>query len=310
MKVIKNNNSKIQIKPPPQSRVHIETSDDLFQHHVNLLAVGKRGAGKSVFITNYLRMLKDDDKLDRLLIISPTAGSNKALLNMLGVDEEDIFDPEDKDVVKKVLDIVDGERDDYQTYLNDLDEWKQYQKILNDDRININNIDPYYLLKFSDDYGNPIKPKSKYGHRPFLHLFIDDAQSTPLFRNRRFLNLIIRHRHLGEMEYKKGDAERCGALGLSVYSAIQNLKSTGGGCPRAMRNNATQLCIVGKSKDEQELKDIYSSVAGEIKDTDFFQAYEYATAEPHNSLVIDLHPKKGKSRLRKNMNEMLYFETE
>ena len=51
------------------------------------------------------------------------------------------------------------------------------------------------------------------------------------------------------MRYVEGDPERCGALGVSMYLAIQNLKAQQGGCPKPIRNNATQFAIVGKLKD-------------------------------------------------------------
>ena len=118
--------------------------------------------------------------------------------------------------------------------------------------------------------------------------------------------MCVRHRHMGQIKLDKKNKEMAGALGVSIYLAIQNLKATGGGCPRAIRNNATQMILVGKSKDEQELKDIYGSVSGEINYDDFINGYEYATAEPYNSFVIDLHPKKNHpSRFRKNMNEFI-----
>lgn len=308
MNIVKLQDKRTDIAPPPQSRVLINTEDCMFTHHVNLLAVGKRGSGKSVYITNYLRMLKEQGKLDRLIVISPTAGSNKALLDMLGVDDDDVLDPEDKEVVSKVLDIVDGERDDWVQYLDKLDRWKEYQKMLLDNRIPIENIDPYMMLEFTDDMGQPQRPQSRYGHRPFLHCFVDDCQSSPLFRSRKWLNLVVRHRHTGEMPFVKGDPERCGAIGLSLYTAVQNLKSTGGGLPRAIKNNVTQMVIVGKSKDQKELKDIYESIGGEVEFGQFMQAYEYATDKPHGSLTIDLHPKQVHlSRFRSGLNEWLIF---
>ena len=69
------------------------------------------------------------------------------------------------------------------------------------------------------------------------------------------------------------------------------------------------MILVGKSKDKSELEDIYSSIAGEVDFDDFIKAYEYATAEPHNSLVIDFHPKpEHPSRFRKNFNEYIIPE--
>ena len=72
--------------------------------------------------------------------------------------------------------------------------------------------------------------------------------------------------------------------------------------------NATQ-CVSFRTKDTSELDDLYESVGGEIDKDQFMKAYEYATSDKHGALVIDLHPKKGMPYLRKNLNEMLYFET-
>lgn len=306
MKTVQAKDKKLALSLPPNSRVPIETPNDFFTHHCIMLCVGKRGAGKTTIIFNYLRMLKQANKADRIFCISPTVHSNEALLNALHIDPEDCFDPEDKQVIPKLLGAIDEERDDYSDYLNKMKRYKELKKVVDSTYLPIMQIEPGALLEFADEMGQLVPPKSKYGHRPLLHCFIDDAQSTPLFRDRKFMNALIRHRHLGSFKLDKSIKEHHGALGLSCYIAVQNLKASSGGCPRSVRNNATQLAIVGKSKDVEELNDIYSSVGGEIDYDDFMDAYEYATAEPYNSLVIDLHPKGNHpSRFRRNINEYI-----
>jgi hypothetical protein len=309
MKIVKDKDKKSIIKVPPGSRVPIVTPPNLFEHHGIQLVLGKRQSGKSVFITNYLRMLKQADKADRILVISPTILSNKALLESLGIEDQDCFDPDDPEVIPKIVEVIDEERDEYEAHLNKLVLYKQYQKLINSKKP-ITEFDEYMLCELSDANGDILPPQSKYGHRPCLHLFVDDCQSSRVFRDKKFLNLAIRHRHMGGMMHNpKLHKEMQGAIGISLYIAIQNLKAQGGSCPKAIRNNATQLVIVGKVKDKKELDDIYSSVAGEIDVEPFMKGYEYATAEPHNSFVIDLHPKKTHpSRFRKNMNEFLMIE--
>jgi hypothetical protein len=306
MKTVQAKDKKLALALPPNSRFPIETPDDFFTHHCIMLCVGKRGAGKTTIIFNYLRMLKQANKADRIFCISPTVHSNEALLNALDIDPSDCFDPEDKQVIPKLLAEIDKERDDYSEYLHKMKRYKEIKKVVDATNVPVMSIDPGCLLEFADELGQLVPPKSKYGHRPMLHCFIDDAQSTPLFRDRKFMNALIRHRHLGSFKLNKSIKEHHGALGLSCYIAVQNLKASSGGCPRSVRNNATQLAIVGKSKDTEELDDIYSSVGGEIDYDDFMDAYEYATAEPYNSLVIDLHPKSSHpSRFRKNINEYI-----
>lgn len=304
VKVKKIDDKSVEIKIPPNSRIPIETPPHLFTHHGIQLYVGKRGQGKSVGITNYLRMMKEANKADRIFVISPTVLSNKALLDSLDVEPHDVFDPDDKQAIEKLKDAINEERDDYEEYIKLKKRWKDLQKLMRDHKIRIDEIDPDLLLDFADETGALVPPQPKYGHEgiPILHCFIDDCQSSGLFRDKRFLNAVIRHRHLGGL--KAG-----GAVGVSLYIAIQNLKAQAGGCPRAIRNNATQMILVGKTKDKQELEDIYSSIAGEVEFDDFIKAYEYATAEPHNSLVIDFHPKEEHpSRFRRNFNEYIMPE--
>ena len=186
------------------------------------------------------------------------------LLRSLDVDMEDVFDPDDPNVIRHLTDVINEERDEYVEDLDRIKRYNHFKKLTEDTGVPVMHLDPYALIEFSDEMGNLVKPTTKYGHRPCIHVFMDDCQSSAVFRDKKFLNLAIRHRHVGGIKMEKGHKEKKGALGVSLYVAIQNLKAQGGGCPRAIRNNATQLVIVGKSKDEQELKDIYSSVGGEI----------------------------------------------
>ena len=142
------------------------------------------------------------------------------------------------------------------------------------------------LLDFYSENGEFKPPTHKWGGRkPTLGLIIDDCQSTKIFRSRKFLNMVTRHRHLGQ--FKEG-----GALGLSLFICIQNFTASGGGCPRAVRNNATHM-IVFKTKDQKELQQIAESCSGEIDTDTFFKVHEYAmnNGGEYPSLFIDLHKK-------------------
>jgi hypothetical protein len=102
VKTVKINDKNVEIRVPPNSRIPIDTPPHLFSHHGIQLYCGKRGQGKSVGITNYLRMMKEAGKSDRVFIISPTVLSNKALLDSLGVEESDILDPDDRNATEKL----------------------------------------------------------------------------------------------------------------------------------------------------------------------------------------------------------------
>ena len=299
MKTVKVKGQEIQV--PENSAFSINTGPMLLKAHQNMVVLGKRGSGKSVAITNYLRMLQEDKALDRIFVVSPTFQSNRVIMENLGIDEADVFDPQTGPAaVEGIIEQIEKERDDYQGYLDAMERWKLLKRDLNSVKF-IEMVDPNLMLEFfNHTTGTFEKPEPKYKHKgpPILALFVDDCQSTPLFRAAKFLNFITRHRHIGAMEGG-------GALGVSVFIALQNFSSSSGGCPRAVRNNATSVITFGL-KDKKELVQVYESVAGEIEEEDFLQAFEFATAEPHNFLLIDLHPKKEHpSMFRKNFNEFI-----
>ena len=110
------------------SAFKIDTEKDFVKLHQLMCVVGKRGSGKSVFVTNFLRMMKDQNCLDRLILVTPTYKSNKAIFNGLPVNEEDVIDPNDPSAVQQIRDIVDAERDILDDHCNKLERWRTLQK--------------------------------------------------------------------------------------------------------------------------------------------------------------------------------------
>lgn len=228
-----------------------------------------------------------------------------ALLESVGIQPEDVFDPDDPDAVDNVMAAIEEEAETYEQDLDNITEYKDFNKRLRSEQ-SVWTISADAFLKFTDAAGNPSRPKMRYGHRPFIHVVLDDCQSSRIFRDKKLANLAIRHRHVGGLKYVKGDPERCGALGVSMYFLVQNLKAQAGGCPRAVRNNATQLVLIGKTADKQELDDIYSSVAGEVSREDFDKARSIAIGDDkHGCFIIDLHAKN--SMFRKGLDREIKF---
>ena len=291
MKTVKVKNCPIVV--PKGSAFTIETKPEHIKLCTNCIATGKRGSGKSVAITSLMRMLP----FDRIFIISPTVQSNKALLDDLNIDDEDVYsDPDDESNILDIINKVEQEVQDYENYHHQLAMYKKFKKLLTNPLVQIPD---EMLLAFYGDDGNFSEPTHRWnGRKPVLALFVDDCQATKMFRSKRFQNMITRHRHIGM--FSEG-----GALGLSVFIAIQNYKASGQPCLRAIRNNATHL-IVFKTKDEKEFQDIYSEVAGEIDFDTFKSVYDQATAGDHNFLFIDLHKKPHHpSMFRQNFDKFI-----
>ena len=273
----------------------LDSPPNLLKLHQLMVFVGKRRSGKSQSCTNLIQM----SKFDRTFVISGTFQSNRKIMNTLNIDPKDVYDPDHAlYAIKEIMHKIEAERDDYEMYHAKLKKWNLLNQYMNTTKTPVDLFPTFLMMEFDE---LQIKPWHRWGGRvPKIALMCDDCQSTRLFNVRQFLNLCMRHRHIGPLD-------QGGAIGLSVFLCIQNYKSQYGGCPRAVKNNATALAIY-KIQSEKELDDIYEGVAGEITRDQFDTAYAYATAKPHGFLLIDLHPRDGHTTFRSQFNEMITFK--
>jgi len=300
---------KAVIKLPKNSNAFaVETPDHLPKLHQLLIGSGKRGSGKSIAITNLIRMYKEELGSDlRVIVVSPTFGSNYKLLSELGIDRADVFEEPDDDVPAKLHRIANDERDAFL-------EWRHLDQCYNEfiKRIkgqHIGSIEQFdeYMLQYYNPLTNQFeRPKPKYkcylkGKPPVLFTFIDDAQGSKLLStNKKMLQLCLRHRHLGQMPAPTG-----GAVGMSLFVSTQTFKSQGG-LNKAIRSNCTAL-ICFKTQNMSELQQIAEAFSGEIPVDRFFELYKQATEKPLDFLFVDLHYKKDvqPSGFRQNFDTYL-----
>ena len=80
----------------------IQTPDNHISLPTQVLAVGSVGRGKTFWITNLLRQLKESKCVSRIFFISSTVSSNLKLLQDLGIKEYDIYDPEDPNCIANI----------------------------------------------------------------------------------------------------------------------------------------------------------------------------------------------------------------
>ena len=119
-----------------------------------------------------------------MIVISPTFLSNESQFKHLDIQPEDVFVPDDPDVIQKTTNFVNKERDDLVEYRRKLQIFKELKRLYG----NPTNLDEDYSLldEYIDQLTNKWKPpEHKYdGRRPNIACFIDDAQSTAIFRNK------------------------------------------------------------------------------------------------------------------------------
>ena len=124
------------------------------------------------------------------------------------------------------------------------------------------------------------------------------------FRNKAFINLALKHRHVGAMP---GDEA---SLGISLFIAVQSYTSTGSGIPRSIRNNINCLAL-WRSKNIKELNLISEELAGSVSPEKFMKIYDFVMADdnPHTMLFVDLHKKPNHpSGFRKNYTQFIVDE--
>lgn len=289
-------NTKLRMCDLGSNPFCIQTKEEQIKLHTITLAVGKRGSGKSYFLSNLLRWLN----FDRILIISPTFESNFSQFKHLNIQPEDIFDPDDPDVIAKIIAVGNQERDDLIEYRQKKQMMRELKKVYGETPSKL--AEYFYLFNEFIENGKWKEPEHKYnGRRPVMACFVDDAQSTAIFRNRKFLNLALKHRHLFSMP---GDES---SLGLSLFIAVQSYTSTGGSLPRPIRNNATHVAL-WRTKNIKELKLISEEMAGEVSPEKFIEIYDFIMSDPspHTMMFVDLHKKPNhKSMFRKNYTEFV-----
>jgi len=270
----------MQIKPPKGKAFSYKTDALLPKAHMLTGVFGKRGSGKGVSTTHLIKALK----FDRLFIISPTFESNSELMNQFdNIDPDDIYsDLDDKNIMKKIIDKIDQERDDLVRYLEQMKEYKRFMKMMAD---NVSIIPDELLLMFYTD-GKFAPPEHKWnGSNPFCALWVDDALASPVLTGRKMVNFCLRHRHCGAFSDDRP------SIGCSVFFNAQNYRCVGGSIPRPIRNNFTNA-IFFKSKDEKELDEIASEMSGEVSKADFLKAYNIAMEDgDYPFLFVDLHRK-------------------
>ena len=284
---------------PKASAFTYETPEMMPKSHTSTLFVGARGAGKTLSAVNMLKNMN----YDRIFVISPSVKSNKAIMDMLNLDDSDVYDdPDDLENLDKIIAEVNKERDDLEEYEEKIKNWSKFQKKLQNPMFSV----PDSLLM---DYYNPAtgnfeKPQHRYGgKKPHLALLIDDCMGSLLFTKgiRKLNNLFIKHRHIAP--FKKGSA-----LGISLYPLVQSYIAQSGGISKCIRGNITSM-ILFKTKNLKELDQIATEMAGEVSKETFFKIYEDCYKDKYDFMMIDLHKKKEHpSMFRRNFNEFLMYQ--
>jgi len=293
----------LKIELPSSVRYKYETPEMMPNLATQLLCCGAKGSGKTIAIVNLVKKLE----FDRVFLISPTAKSNHAILSMININPEDMYeDTEDLTIIDDIISKVEQEGIEYDEYHEKMKEYNEFIKKINNNEFNL--ISDNDLETFMNDSNEIVKPEHYLnGRRPKIALVADDILGSFLMSKgiRKVNNLAIKHRHISPV-----NAEGGGAIGISTFFLTQTFRCQTGGISKPIRSNCNSL-IIFKTKNENEYNDLAEEVAGEIGKELFNKIYTMATDEPHSFLFIDFNPKpQHPSRFRKNLDTFLIANTD
>ena len=269
----------------------VDSPSSLWRLPCLFVGISKRTGGKTTLITSAMHEFQKAGCMDVITVISDTFDSNRKMMENLNIKREHVFSPNDPDAVKKVVDIIEAERDDIQRYRDELERYKELDKHLENASIwDDQYLTPELLDLYNPDTGEFERPKHWLnGRRPSIGVFVDDAQSTKLLADKAFRNLCIKCRHIGS--FPDGSPP----IGCSLFIAVQNYCCQGNeGIPKAVRGNADVFAI-WRTGNTKELDLLMTELSGQIPKEKLMKAYNAVmNKDPndrHACLVVELNPK-------------------
>lgn len=280
---------------PKKKAFTVKTPEGTPPLHALILLSGHRGAGKGVAMTSLLRHYRAHGCADRIWWISPTIGSNRQYLDELHVRPEDRLDGCDNADLDTVVAGVEEEAAAWQDYQDKVKTYRELHAAPDEERLSPETLvraERYGLL----DTETAEPPKSRYGHKPVLHLVIDDCMGSQLMSpgpRSKLTNFAIKHRHIGD-ETGKG-------FGISVWLCVQSW-SAQGSVPRPLRENATGV-VVFATPHEKQLDKMAEELSDRRGPELFLRCYREATDPDHGFLFVDVASKDA--RYRAGWNKVL-----
>ena len=236
----------------------------------------------------------------------------------MDIDEDDVLYPT-RDSIDKIIEKVEGERDEWDAYMVQKKLFKEFQTKTKNrasiQSLNIRDLNMFIDAGFLNEDGEmtefePPRWKREIERPCQSCLICDDVLGTPALNNAPGLTtLAIRNRHIAPLTEP---FKQRAALGISCIFLSQTYIGGGGGgqggLPRGLRENSTHL-IFFKNKSEHVMKKIMEELAGAVDPAELEQAFEIAIKEKHDNLMIDLFPKCATKQYRRNLTDFIIFPT-
>lgn len=266
-----------------------EYPKSLFKLHTLAAFFGPRGSGKTngcVLLTKeYLKA----GSFTRTYIISPTYESNP-VFEEIPTAREDVY-TDISTVLQSIADVVNKIEQDVIMFENEnlyRESYKRALRVKEGDQLDV--ADEIILSR--QNYRKPVDLP-----RPYPLVIIDDCSHSQIYslsKGNPFINLCLRHRHIGGEGY-----------GCSIFMLVQNFKT---GVPKPIRQNLQQF-FIWRTADRNQLEAMWEEFANLVDFDTFSQIYHHATdADRHNFLTVDMNPIDERANFRKNFDTVLFVK--
>ena len=271
---------KVQVPEYPSS---------LFKLHTLAAFFGPRGSGKTNGCVLLAKEYVEAGSFTRVYIISPTYESNP-VFEELPTEREDVY-TDISTVLQSIADIVRKIEEDVVMYESELAYKAAYNRVARlkeGDSMAV----PDEILLNKQNFRKPLTLP-----RPYPLVIIDDCSHSQLYslsKSNPFINLCLRHRHIGGEGY-----------GCSIFMLVQNFKT---GVPKPIRQNLQQF-FIWRTADRNQLEAMWEEFANLVDFDTFSQIYHHATdKDRHNFLTVDMNPIDERAHFRKNFDTVLYVK--
>jgi len=307
MKKVKANVYGSDTDPKKGVNNQYDTKPNAISQPCLLMAVGVRNSGKSYAVSKIINEAqKGQSTFDEIFICTPTMLSNMAYFGA-HIPESNVFEPTG-DCIQKVLTRGEELRDEWEEFLQKLNDYKEYMHVLK----SRNSFTDEELFKY-DELGFlegelPERPTWRYKRErpPQTLMILDDILHSPAILNSSGLTKCATlNRHLFPINPEFTGNGRT-ACGMSVIICTQTYKCQNG-ISRLLRENLTHLMLIGKNKQPKQLDTLTEELGGGIAPEKFMRCYELATKERYGNLLIDFFPPCPTKQFRMNLNTYLVF---
>lgn len=253
---------------PVRKVITPEYPPELFRLHTLSAFFGPRGSGKTNGAVLLARKYLDYGSFNRVYIISPTYESNPAF-EVLGADPEDVY-TDLGTILQSIQDIVGKIEVDAEMYRDEMEYTEMYEKAMDNKALTVSE----QIRLEKEGYREPVPME-----RPYPLIIIDDCSHSQIYstsRSNPFVNLCLRHRHVG------GEG-----FGCSIFMLVQNFKT---GVPKPIRQNLQQF-FIWRTADRSQLEAMWEEFANLIDLESFVKLYHMAVdADRHDFMTVDMNP--------------------